>query len=308
MAIIDRALVTLLPAVPKPVVRRLAGRYIAGGDLQDAVDVVRELNDEGKLATVDVLGEEITNLDDARAIAGAYHDVFETIDREGLDSNVSVKLTGLGLNLSLDVCRESLEALVTDAAARDNFVRIDMEDSSTTSDTLQLYRELRESGHERVGVVLQATLKRTLADVDALADLRPNVRLCKGIYIEPPEIAYRDYEAVRKNFVRVLDALLDAGCYVGIATHDEWLIERGRETVAERGLGREEYEFQMLLGVRPEFGDELVREGHRLRIYVPFGKHWYRYSLRRLQENPKIAGYVAADTVSRLLHPRRNGR
>jgi len=308
VAIIDRALVTLLPAVPKPVVRRLAGRYIAGGDLQDAVDVVRELNDEGKLATVDVLGEEITNLDDARAIAGAYHDVFETIDREGLDSNVSVKLTGLGLNLSLDVCRESLEALVTDAAARDNFVRIDMEDSSTTSDTLQLYRELRESGHERVGVVLQATLKRTLADVDALADLRPNVRLCKGIYIEPPEIAYRDYEAVRKNFVRVLDALLDAGCYVGIATHDEWLIERGREAVAERGLGREEYEFQMLLGVRPEFGDELVREGHRLRIYVPFGKHWYRYSLRRLQENPKIAGYVAADTVSRLLHPRRNGR
>ena len=308
MAIIDRALVTLLPAVPKPVVRRLAGRYIAGGDLQDAVHVVRELNAEGKLATVDVLGEEITNLDDARAIAGAYHDVFETIDREGLDANVSVKLTGLGLNLSLDVCRENLDSLVTDAAARDSFVRIDMEDSSTTSDTLRLYRDLREAGHERVGVVLQATLKRTLADVDALADLRPNVRLCKGIYIEPQEIAFREYEAVRENFLRVLDALLDAGCYVAIATHDDLLIERGREAVAERGLGRDEYEFQMLLGVRPELGDELVREGHRLRIYVPFGTHWYRYSLRRLQENPKIAGYVAADTVSRLLHPRRNGR
>jgi proline dehydrogenase len=308
VAILDRALVTLLPAVPKPVVRRLAGRYIAGDELQDAVDVVRELNDEGKLATVDVLGEEITNLDDARAIAGAYHDVFERIDREGLDSNVSVKLTGLGLNLSVDVCRDNLEALVADAAARDSFVRIDMEDSSTTSDTLRLYRELREAGHERLGVVLQATLKRTLADVDALADLRPNVRLCKGIYIEPQEIAFREYEAVRENFVSVLDALLDAGCYVGIATHDEWLIQRAREAVAERGLGRDEYEFQMLLGVRPELGDELVREGHRLRIYVPFGTHWYRYSLRRLQENPKIAGYVAADTFSRLLHPRRNGR
>jgi proline dehydrogenase len=308
VAILDRALVTLLPAVPKPVVRRLAGRYIAGDDLQDAVETVRELNGEGKLATVDVLGEEITNLDDARAIAGAYHDVFETIDREGLDSNVSVKLTGLGLNLSLDVCRDNLEALVADAAARDSFVRIDMEDSSTTSDTLRLYRELREAGHERLGVVLQATLKRTLADVDELADLRPNVRLCKGIYIEPPEISFRDYEAVRENFVRVLDALLDAGCYVGIATHDDRLIERGREAVAERRLGSDEYEFQMLLGVRPELGEEIVRDGHRLRIYVPFGTHWYRYSLRRLQENPKIAGYVAADTVSRLLHPRRNGR
>jgi proline dehydrogenase len=308
VAILDRALVTLLPAVPKPVVRRLAGRYIAGDELEDAVDVVREVNGEGKLATIDVLGEEITNVDDARAIAGAYHEVLETIDRERLNANVSVKLTGLGLNLSPDVCRDNLEALVADAAARDNFVRIDMEDSSTTSDTLGLYRELREAGHERLGIVLQATLKRTLADVDALADLRPNVRLCKGIYIEPPEIAFHDYEAVRGNFVRVLDALFDAGCYVGIATHDQWLVQRAREAVAERGLRREEYEFQMLLGVRPELGDDLVRDGHRLRIYVPFGTYWYRYSLRRLQENPKIAGYVAADTLGRLIHPRRNGR
>jgi proline dehydrogenase len=308
VAILDRALVSLLPAVPKPVVRRLAGRYIAGPDLGDAVRVVRRVNREGKLATIDVLGEEITTADGARAIAGAYHDVLETIDRERLDSNVSVKLTGLGLDLSLDVCRDNLEALVVDAAARDNFVRIDMEDSSTTDRTLALYRELRDAGHRRVGVVLQATLKRTLADVDALADLRPNVRLCKGIYVEPPTIAFREFEAVRTNFVRVLDALLQAGCYVGIATHDEWLLEQGRRAVAERGLGPDQYEFQMLLGVRPELGDELVREGHRLRVYVPFGTDWYQYSLRRLQENPKIAGYVAADTVGRLLHPRRNGR
>jgi proline dehydrogenase len=305
VAILDRALMTLLPAVPKPVVRRLAGRYIAGDDLEDAVDVVRTVNGEAKLATVDVLGEEIASLDDARAIAGAYHDVFETIDREGLDSNVSVKLTGLGLNLDFDVCRDNVDALVADAAARDNFVRIDMEDSSTTDDTLRLYRELREAGHERLGVVLQATLKRTLADVDALADLRPNVRVCKGIYVEPPAIAFREFEAVRGNFVRVLEALLDAGCYVGIATHDDWLVDRARETIAERGLERDEYEFQMLLGVRPELGDSVVRDGHRLRIYVPFGTHWYRYSIRRLQENPKIAGYVAADTFGRLLHPLR---
>jgi proline dehydrogenase len=308
VAILDRALVTILPAVPKPVVRRLAGRYIAGDDLQDAVDVVRTVNGDGKLATIDVLGEEITSLDDARAIAGAYHDVFETIDREGLDSNVSVKLTGLGLHLDPEVCRDNLDALVADAAARGNFVRIDMEDSSTTDETLRLYRELREAGHEQLGIVLQATLKRTLADVDALADLRPNVRVCKGIYIEAPAIAFREFEAVRGNFVRVLEALLDVGCYVGIATHDDWLVDRAREAIADRGLGRDEYEFQMLLGVRPELGDSLVREGHRLRIYVPFGTHWYRYSIRRLQENPKIAGYVAADTFGRLLHPLRNGQ
>jgi proline dehydrogenase len=176
-----------------------------------------------------------------------------------------------------------------------------MEDSSTTDDTLHLYRELREAGYDNAGIVLQAMLRRTVADVRALADLRPSVRLCKGIYVEPPEIAYRDFGAVRASFVRALETLLDGGSYVGIATHDEWLIDQARRIVRERELGREEYEFQMLLGVRPELGDRLVRDGHRLRIYVPFGRQWYAYSLRRLQENPKIAGYIAADTVGRLV-------
>jgi proline dehydrogenase len=185
-------------------------------------------------------------------------------------------------------------------------VRIDMEDSSTTDDTLRLYRELCGEGHDNVGIVLQAMLRRTIADIEALTDLKPSVRLCKGIYVEPPELAYQDFEAVRASFVRALAALLDAGCYVGIATHDEWLLHEGRRLVGEHGLGREDYEFQMLLGVRAELGDELVLEGHRLRIYVPFGRHWYAYSLRRLQENPKIAGYIAADTFGRLIG-RRNG-
>jgi proline dehydrogenase len=192
------------------------------------------------------------------------------------------------------------------AAARGNFVRIDMEDSSTTDATLGLYRELREAGHENVGIVFQSSLKRTLDDIDALRELRPNVRLCKGIYVERAEIAFRDYEAIRANFVQALEALWDAGCYVGVATHDEWLLEQAQSGVEERGLGREEYEFQMLLGVRPALGDELVRQGHRLRIYTPFGRHWYAYSLRRLQENPKIAGYIAADTLGRLV-PGRDG-
>jgi proline dehydrogenase len=305
VAIFDRAIVRLLPAVPRPVVRKLSERYIAGPELKDARESVRRLNAEGKLATIDVLGEEITTAEEAAAIVRAYQDVFADIERCGLQSGVSVKLTGLGLKLGYDLCRENLRTVVADAASRKNFVRIDMEDSSTTDDTLRLYRELRADGHDNVGIVLQAMLRRTLADVAALADLQPSVRLCKGIYIEPPDVAYESYEAVRASFVRALEALLDAGCYVGIATHDEWLLVEGRRLVAEHGLERDGYEFQMLLGVRPERGDELVQEGHRLRIYVPFGRHWYAYSMRRLQENPRIAGYIAADTFGRLLG--RNG-
>ena len=296
----------MLPAVPKPVVRRISERYIAGEDLDDAVRVVRRLNVEGKLATIDVLGEEIANPDEARAIADAYRDALDAFDRERIDSNISVKPTALGLKLGYEVGKQNVLALVEHAAGYGNFVRIDMEDSSTTDDTLQLYRELRAAGHENVGVVLQARLKRTVSDVQALAELKPNVRLCKGIYLERPDIAYRDYEAVRANFVQALEALWDSGCYVGVATHDEYLIEQAQQGARRRGLGRDDFEFQMLLGVRPALGDALVREGHRLRIYTPFGRDWYEYSLRRLQENPRIAGYIATDTVNRLI-PGRNG-
>ena len=304
--LLDRAIVRLLPAVPRPVVQKLSSRYIAGPELKDARETVRRLNRDGKMATIDVLGEEITSEADAAAIVRAYQDVFADIEHCGLDSNVSVKLTALGLKLDYDLCRGNLETVVADAASRGNFVRIDMEDSSTTDDTLRIYRDLRTAGHENVGIVLQAYMRRTVADVHDLAELRPSVRLCKGIYVEPPELAFRDFDAVRTNFVKALDELLDAGCYVGIATHDEWLVSEGRRVVAERGLEPHEYEFQMLLGVRERLGDSLVRDGHRLRIYVPFGRHWYAYSLRRLQENPKIAGYIAADTVGRLLQ-RKNG-
>jgi proline dehydrogenase len=304
--LLDRAIVRLLPAVPRPVVQKLSSRYIAGPELKDARETVRKLNAQGKMATVDVLGEEISTPEEAAAIVRAYRDVFADIGECGLDSNVSVKLTALGLKLDYDLCRVNLETVVADAASRGNFVRIDMEDSSTTDDTLRIYRDLRTAGHENVGIVLQAYMRRTVADVHDLAELRPSVRLCKGIYVEPPELAFRDFDAVRTNFVKALDELLDAGCYVGIATHDEWLVSEGRRVVADRGLEPHEYEFQMLLGVRERLGEALVRDGHRLRIYVPFGRHWYAYSLRRLQENPKIAGYIAADTVGRLLQ-RKNG-
>jgi proline dehydrogenase len=300
VALLDRAIVRLLPAVPKPVVQRLSSRYIAGPTLDDAIRVVRKLNAKGKLATIDVLGEDVTAPDEARAIAGQYHDVLARIDEEQLDSNVSVKLTGLGLELDYELCRENLESVVVDAAARGNFVRIDMEDSSATDRTLQLYRELRAEGAGNVGVVVQAYLRRTVADLPGL----DNVRLCKGIYVESQELAFREHEAVRANYVRSLELLVEQGSYVAIATHDEHLIREGLRIVRAAGLDRDRYEFQMLLGVRPERADELVADGHRVRVYVPYGSHWYEYSVRRLQENPKMAGYIAADIFGRMRHAR----
>ena len=288
--------------MPRVVVQRLSAPYIAGPTLEDARRTVAVLNAEGKLATVDVLGEEVRRPDEAEAVASAYHAALGALAGDCLDANVSVKLTALGLEIDLDLCRPLLATVVADAAARGVFVRIDMEHSTCTDDTLRLYRELRAAGRENVGIVLQSCLRRTLADVGDLADLRPNVRLCKGIYVEPPAIAYQGRDAIRANFVQTLDALLELGCYVGVATHDEWLLERSLEQVA--GLGRDDYELQMLLGVRERRATELVAAGHRLRVYVPYGDRWYEYSLRRLQENPALAGMLAKAAVLRVV-PRR---
>lgn len=299
MGVFDRAVVQLLPAVPRRVVRRLSLPYIAGSSLDDARRTVASLNAEGKLATVDVLGEEVTRAGEAEAIAAAYHDVLAAIDGDQLDANVSIKLTGFGLNVDAGLSRELVEKLVRDAAARGLFVRIDMEDSSCTDRTLALYRALREAGHENVGIVLQAYLRRTLSDVESLADLRPNVRLCKGIYVEPTALAFQDDDEVRRSYVASLDALLVGGSYVGVATHDEWLIGRALERIV--GLDTRAYELQTLLGVRDARARELIAAGHRVRVYVPFGQRWYEYALRRLQENPKVAGYVARDAIARLV-------
>jgi proline dehydrogenase len=296
MSLFDRALVRALPLVPRSVVQRVSSRYIAGPSLDDAARVVAELNAKGMLATIDVLGEEVGSPDEAAAIADAYHDALGRIAADGLEANISIKLTGLGLELGHELCRQHLEAVVRDARDRGGFVRIDMEDSTTTDATLALYRELREAGYSNVGVVLQSRLRRTIDDAAGLED----VRLCKGIYLEPEEIAFQDADEVRESFLRTLDVLLEQGSYVAVATHDEELIRESIRRVRAHGLRRDAYELQMLLGVRPERAAELVGEGHRLRVYVPFGTRWYEYSLRRLKENPGIAGYVTADLVRRV--------
>jgi proline dehydrogenase len=302
VSLLDRAVVTLLPAVPKRVVRSISSRYIAGSELEDARRVVAELNAGGKLATVDVLGEEVSEESEAAAIAAEYVAALDAFERDDLDANVSIKPTGLGLKLGYELCKRNVEVVIAAAEPTNRFVRIDMEDSSTTDETLRLFRELRAEGHGRVGPVLQASLKRTVADAAGLAGA--SVRLCKGIYVEPESIQFRDDQAVRISFIRTLETLLDGECYAAIATHDEWLVDESLRLLRERELAPDRYEFQMLLGVRSELGDRLVADGHRLRIYVPYGRQWYEYSLRRLQENPKIAGYVAGD-LGRSLFRRR---
>jgi proline dehydrogenase len=300
LSLVDSAIVRVLPAVPRRVVRRLSERYIAGPDLADAVATVRALNAQGKKATLDVLGEEVGTAEEALAIRDEYEQAMATIEAEGLDANVSVKLTGLGLGVDPALCAESVRSLVRLAAGHGRFVRIDMEDSSTTTATLDLYRLLRAEGHDNVGIVLQAMLRRTLDDVGGLVELRPNVRVCKGIYVEPADIAYQGDEAIRFNFVETISALWESGAKVAVATHDDVLVAKALDLIRERGLGPERYEFQLLLGVRGELADELAAGGHTVRIYVPYGQKWYEYSLRRLQENPKLAGYAARDLLQRL--------
>lgn len=297
---LDHALVRALPLLPRGAVRTFASPYIAGERLDDACHAVAKLNCAGKAATIDVLGEEVETPEGARDLTDAYLDVFDAIRAHGLDASVSVKPTGLGLKLDPGLCLGNVDKLVRRAEHEASFVRVDMEDASTTDATLRLYGELREGGRDPVGVVLQARLRRSLDDIAALAPLRPNIRLCKGIYLEPAAIAHTGVGEIRAAYVRCAEALLGAGCYVAFATHDDALIEEAKRLVARRGLERDRYEFQMLLGVRERAADALVREGHRVRVYVPFGVRWYEYSLRRLQENPRIAVHVAADTVKRV--------
>ena len=296
MSVLNRLLVTALPLVPKPVVRHFSRRYVAGDTLEEAVATVHELNRLGAMGTLDVLGEEVLDAERSREFTGECVRVLETIEREGIDSNLSIKLTMFGLDLDEALAHENAERIVARAQELGNFVRIDMEDRTTTDATLRIYRDLHER-YGNVGCVFQAYMRRTLADIGELPREGVNVRLCKGIYIEPRPVAWKGYEVVRRNFVAALDKLFRQGVYVGIATHDEYLVCAAVELIDRYGLGREEYEFQMLLGVDEELRDLLIAEGHRMRIYTPYGSDWYAYSMRRLRENPEIAGHVARATL-----------
>ncbi len=291
MSFFNKLVVSSIPLVPRPIVRRFAGRYIAGETLADAITCVRQINTEGACATLDVLGEDIFTKEEAVDSRNQSIEVLHTITKEKLDSNLSIKLTSLGLKLDKDFCTENVREILKVAAAQNIFVRFDMENSTCTTDTIDVFRVLHKD-FPNTGIVLQAYLFRTEEDTRLLLKEKPNFRLCKGIYKESPDIAFQGREEVQQNFLKLLGMMFEQKAYVGIATHDSLLVDGAIAMIDKMGLKKTEYEFQMLLGVRPELRKKLVRDGHKLRLYVPFGEHWYGYSTRRFKENPEIAGYV----------------
>ena len=291
MSLFNRLVVGTLPLVPKFVVGKVAKRYVAGETMAEALATVETLAAEGAMATLDILGEEVTDRDKAGWAVAEYIRIFHAIRERGLNANVSIKLTLLGLRIDHEFCRDNVEQIVAAAREDGNFVRIDMEDRSTTDATLAIYRELFPK-YGNLGVVLQAYMRRTLRDIAELPAAGASVRLCKGIYVEPRAAAWQGFDTVRANFLAALEKLLRQNVYVGIATHDEYLVQGACALLDRYGVTGDRYEFQMLLGVEAELRRILLAAGHRLRVYVPYGRDWYPYSVRRLRENPEIARHV----------------
>jgi len=297
VSFLNKIIVSIVEMMPKSSVRFFSGKYIAGDSLQSAVDLVKELNSKGILATLDLLGESVNNEVEANAAFNKTIKIFDALVENKLDANLSIKPTQLGLSFNKELAYNNILQLVKRAHEIDNFVRIDMENSPYTDDTIEIYKKIFEE-YDNVGVVLQSYLKRTYNDTILLNKLGTDYRLCKGIYIESPSIAYKDKQTIRDNYVKVLDSMLKNGNYVGIATHDDYLIEEAYRLINEYNIPGEKFEFQMLLGVRTNLQDKILKDGHKLRIYVPFGEDWYPYSIRRLKENPQIAGHIVRNIFS----------
>ena len=291
-SIFNELVAKTLPFVPKPIVRWASKPYVAGELIDDAANMVRQLNAQGVVATIDCLGEFVTQRSQAVEATQMSHSILEAIQKSSLKSGLSVKLTSLGLDIDDEFCYANVRSLVERAREIDRFVRIDMENSPYTTRTLNLYRRLKNEKLDNLGVVIQAYMRRSEDDIRSLTPFKTPVRLCKGIYREDESIAFKGRTEVQENFKKLLVILFESGMHAAIATHDDVLLDFAREHIAKHSIDKSRYEFQMLLGVREQKRAEIVREGHRVRVYVPFGKDWYGYSLRRLKENPEVAGHI----------------
>jgi len=291
VSLINNLIVQFVQLLPKSVVGFFSKKYIAGETLQSGIDLVKKLNAKGIYATMDVLGESVKNKSEAIEAKNQAMEVLEAIEKNKLMANLSIKPTQMGLAIDENFAFEQVLELVKKAAEYKNFVRIDMEDSPFTDKTINLYRKIYEQ-YKNVGIVIQAYMKRSLDDVLILNKIGTNYRLCKGIYVEPASIAYKDRQAIRDNYLKILDAIFKDGNYVGIATHDKPLIDAAYKRIKEQNIPKDKFEFQMLLGVREDLRDKINNDGYKIRIYVPFGKDWYAYSVRRLKENPSVAGHI----------------
>jgi proline dehydrogenase len=289
--------------------KQLAMRFVAGETADEALAAVRQLNRRGAAASLDLLGESVTNEAEARVTRDAYLQLLDRLREQQLNANVSVKLTALGLDISEDLCVGLMHDVLTRAQSHGNFVRIDMESSAYTERTLRLFEErLFPAYKNHVGIVLQSYLYRTFADVERANELRCRVRLCKGAYKEPASVAYPDKRDVDANYVRCMHALMLHGNYPGIATHDRRIINEAKRFAQEQRIAPDRFEFQMLYGVRRDLQEQLVREGYRMRVYVPFGTQWYPYLMRRLAERPANVAFITGNVVRELMAGRRGGR
>ncbi len=291
MKLVNKILVPTIQILPKGVVKLFANKYIAGDKLSDAIKTVKNLNGKKLMATVDVLGESISDKSEALKSKDDNIEALDAIHKNRLDCNLSIKLTMLGLQIDYDFCRSLVNEILEKAKSINTFVRIDMEDSSVTETTIRIFEDSRKK-FDNVGIVIQAYLRRSEKDILRLCEIGANFRICKGIYMESEEIAFKNGDEIRQNYLKILRIALEKKSYVGIATHDEFLIKESVKIVKELNIKKNEYEFQMLLGVRENLREEAVTKGHKMRIYVPFGQRWYEYSIRRFKENPNIAGQV----------------
>ena len=297
MTFFNNIIVSAAQVMPKSVVGIFSRKYIAEESLDSAISLVKELNAKGIYATLDVLGESVTNEEEAlRAFENAMK-VFDAIVEHNLKANISIKPTQLGLSFDEQFACEQIRKLVKRTNEIDNFVRIDMEDSLYTDATIKIYKSVFEE-FGNVGIVLQSYLKRSYNDTVILNKLGTNYRICKGIYVEPASLAYKDKQMIRDNFLKMLECMFKNGNYVGIATHDEYLIDKAYRLIKELNIPNNKFEFQMLLGVREDLRNKINNDGYKIRIYVPFGEDWYAYSIRRMQENPQIAGYIVQNIFS----------
>jgi proline dehydrogenase len=300
---IQRAIANLLPYLPPKMVWVFSRKYIAGATIDDAVRVSKRLNNENCLVTIDLLGEFITRLDEAEANTKAYLEIIERFEKEGIKGNFSLKPSSFGLLIDSEACYRFLRTIVERAAKGNSFVRLDMEDSQCVDLELALYRRLKQEFEGSVGLVLQAYLKRTPNDIDSLMDLNQpesplNFRLCKGIYIEKEDVAYKGKAEIRHQYLLILEKLFVAGAKVGIATHDKYLIDGALYLANKHNISKEQFEFQMLYGVTPKLRRLIVAQGYAMRIYVPFGKHWFGYATRRLKENPNMVWHIVKSIFS----------
>jgi proline dehydrogenase len=273
--------------------KKMTTRFVAGEDIEQTIAAIRDLNAIGCTATFDHLNESVTSRDETEREVREYKKILARIDETGIKSNVSIKLTQFGLSIDPELTYRNARAVVEEAARRGNFVRIDMEDSAVTQVTLDIFKRLRsEFGLDTVGIVLQSYLRRTHDDVQDILKIPARVRLCKGAYNEPPAVAFPDKRDVDENYVRCMKVLLSSGVYHGIATHDERMIEATKAYAQEQGVGKDKFEFQMLYGIRRDLQEKLARAGYGMRVYVPYGKTWYPYFMRRLAERPANVWFV----------------